>query len=204
MALALPYDILAGDEIDAVKLQPDFQAIKDRFSHGITGEDISTDPTIPGSCLVANSTPGDRIQSATITQAQMAAGSVGTGQLIDANVTKAKMSTTVGQRVTAAQMEDTSQTIAFSLSGIAGFTYCNVIAVLGVSAGNYIATISWIARNVTTNVVSSGNASVSPTTPIPAATNAITGLFIDTTTGMNSGSNVALTGNVRFQYRPLT
>lgn len=144
MALVLPWTINPGDDILAEKLQANFQAIADKFSGGLVNADFSTLCALDGAKLAANSLPGDRIASGTITQTQMGSSSIGSAQLIALGVTKDKLAVAAGSRATKSQLEINvlTGTVGFTIGGAnKGFAFWAEIAtqlVGGVS--------SWIVK----------------------------------------------------------
>lgn len=173
MPLTLPYTIAPADDINAEPLQANFQAVIDKFSAGITDGDISPLAAIQGSKLASNSVNGDRIQSGTITQTQMGANSVGASQLIALGVSKDKLATDVGKKITQTQMElyvyaPTTATFTLGSTTFLGATLAIKQTVVG-------GVNSWyVELHVTTKSVggvpSDNVVNVIPPTAIPVAT----------------------------------
>jgi hypothetical protein len=193
--------ILAGDPRNAEPLDQNFQEIV-QILGALTDANIATNAGIQGTKLAANTLPGDRLISNTITQTQMGAGSVGTLQFLDLNVTRAKMSTTVGLRIAGAQTELARQQKAFSLAGAGILVNVAVTLSLEVSGGNYYANVNWIRRDASSGAITAGAITAVPTTPIPQASNVMLGLFLDSVSGINGANGAALAGNVSFVSIP--
>jgi hypothetical protein len=111
MALTFPATLPAnGDLEDATPLSINLQAIQQKFGN-IVDDDIATGAGISGAKLAAGSLPGDRIAPKTVSQTQQGLLSVGTPELIDLGVTKAKVATAVGSQMTQAQVAIFTQTL---------------------------------------------------------------------------------------------
>ena len=191
-----------GDQIDATVLDSNFQELLARFGN-LTDADFSTNANLNGSKVAVNTMPGDRIASGSIGVTQMGAQSVGATQLVDLSITKGKHSTTTGQRITAAQTEMARQSVAFSIAGVGGSTYLGGTLLITQSGGNYLAQIAWLLKNNSTNAVTVGFQTVTPTTPIPTASNMLVALTLESTAGIGS-ANAAWQGNVYFTSIALT
>jgi hypothetical protein len=113
MALTFPATLPAnGDLEDATPLSINLQAIQQKFGN-IVDDDIATGAGISGAKLAAGSMPGDRIAPKTVSQTQQGLLSVGTPELIDKGVTKAKVATDVGLQLTQTQVAIFTQMISF-------------------------------------------------------------------------------------------
>jgi len=170
MPVDLPYTLHPGDDILAEILQSNFQALVDHFSGGLVDADCSVLMGLNGAKVAVNTMPGDRIATGTIAKLQMGAASVGTPQLEALGVTKDKLTVTVGQKITKAQMElKTFATVGMSIVlGSATLLSITCDMIQAVVAG----VNSWVPRlHVTsflgTSVAGSAYYVLTPVTAIP-------------------------------------
>ncbi|HKV69276.1 MAG TPA: hypothetical protein VJN72_14390 [Gaiellales bacterium] len=182
MALQLPYTIAPGDEIDAIVLMAMFQSIADKFSGGIVDADCSVLMALLGTKVAVNSLPGDRIASGTITKTQMGTSSVGTPQLEALSVTKDKLTTTVGSRVTKAQTEIKTwlkNDHSFNIGGnILLALECEVAqqVVLGTNSWRVVSRL--VNQNAGTGAVTVSYFTAAPAAAVPVASTQVLGLIV--------------------------
>ena len=183
MAITLPYTIAPDDDIDAEPLSANFQAIADKFSGGIVDADVSTLAGISGSKIAANSLPGDRIATGTITKTQMGLLCIDTPQLLALAVTKDKLTTTVGQKITKSQMELYALTNTFTFVP-GGTKTCVAFSVL-VGTASVGGTSSWtiilqpIYVDTVSGAISAGaSQTYTPTVAVPSGTTTVIGFVL--------------------------
>lgn len=205
MPLTLPYTIAPHSKILSVPLQANFQSIIDKFSGGLVNADFSTLCAFDGAKMAVNSMPGDRIATGTLTKAQMGAASVDNAQLVALAVTKDKLSTTAGQKITQAQMTLGS----FLTTGVALNTgsllkLANIACDIGTTVlvgGVASLTVRWNAVLVVRSGATEPSAVpvtglLTPVAAIPSASNLALGAVIKNLSGFTD----AITFDVELLY----
>jgi len=188
--VAFGSDVLANDE-----------AIRSVVNGALADDNISPSANIKGSKL--SSTPGeriptDRIEDDSVTDAKLrdaaldaddALRSVTGAHIRNLTITKNKLSTSVGQRVTLAQMDMTVQEVSFtvSLPDSSLIDLWSATVVRDTSGANYQAFVDVVGSafgllDVTLGVSArfggSRSAAVVPGTAIPTATSNLIGLYL--------------------------
>lgn len=192
MALQLPYTINPDDNIDAQPLQANFQAIVDKFSGGIVDADISILAGILGTKIAANSLPGDRIASGTITKTQMGTNSVGVDQIEALAVDKTKLSVTAGSRITKTQMELKVYATTGNSTPLVNpnFSFIELDLAQAVVAGTNSWVVKWrVGTHTAGGAIAVASGTFTPATAIPVATTTVVGLV---------AKNVAVGASITF------
>lgn len=172
--------IQPGDPRNAGVLDANFQELLGIVG-ALTDANIASAAGINGSKLALNSMPGNRIVNGSIAQAQMGALSVGAPQIINGDITGAKVTTTVGSRLKKANLELKllAGTAGFSIGGgNTGFAFIPHIAQQVVGGTN-----SWVIKCKQSYVIggfsgiaTSADVTIVPGTAIPVATTTPIGL----------------------------
>jgi len=181
------------DDFLDIDINGNFETIANKFSTtsgvGISDDDIATDADISGlklSNASGKQIPEDRIAKDAVTHEKLrsstsvdASRAVTTDHIRNEAVTKGKGSTVAGQRFTKAQLEIATQSKSFGPYN-PGFGGVESVTIrLTTNAGNYRAEL-----HIVYNSGAEVTQNVDPTTPIPAATNTIIGLYFDSLSGM--------------------
>lgn len=164
--------ILAGQPRNAEPIDANFQELVAILA-SLTDANIAVNAGIKGSKLAANSLPGDRIITGSITQTQMGSDSIGSDQYINGSIQRLHHSTVVGQRISKTMLEVSEQTKTQGFS-IGGGNTPQTFYVERIT-GTVGSTPSWGARLHLVYWASGGptirtSADVLPTTAIPTAT----------------------------------
>lgn len=207
MPVTLPKPLTDGTTAYGSEVRANDDAIAGKFTEGANGiadADISSSAAISG--LKIATTAGRRVPTAAIEDL-----AVTTAKVNDLAVTTAKLAAGAVFRekinpgaVSRAQTAIGYQSQPFTVAGVAFSSYVGFTLTLEVSAGNYYVNLSWLLKNNSTGAITGGNATVTPGTPIPSATNTVLGIYVNTVGGLNAASNTALTGNVSIVYIPNT
>lgn len=186
-------DVARGSEVYA-----NDQALLDVLDHGIDFENLAANPNFPGTCI--SSTPGSRLPESRIEDDAVtfdklrddatvdANRTVGTNHIRNLSVTKAKLSLTAGQKISAEQLELTVQSIPFNITVWTQLTSilspggpANGLRMVGVDvwldAGNYKFTVR--VEVTFSNAIYHGSKNdFALTTALPVATTMIVGAYV--------------------------
>lgn len=172
---------IAGTDLYADELNADIDTLYTEFNGLITNANISSAAAIEGSKLASAPAgiPAGKYNALSIVNADIA----------NLTIQKGKLSTTVGQKISEAQLEVTYQEVAFTKN-----IPLEAVSATAISATRYTDTGIYKVYVVYTSTAGIGTSSVTPTTPLTVGTDELIGLYI-ADSAWNNGTK-DLTGKV--------
>lgn len=215
MPVSLPHPLTDGTTAYGSQVRSNDDTIAAKFTEGANGisdADIANGAAIKGSKLsntAGNRVPFDRIEDDAVTfdklrddAATDSNRAVGRNHIRDLAISKAKVSTTAGEKLAVAQLELKSQDVTVAYGPITNRFLTSIVPVLVNNAGNYRVEIRGAQQNTTNNVIEGiGAINADPATPIPVASNTVLAVIVTAASGfgLTSGSIT-----VRIVYLPNT